>query len=131
MTSFDPEELKRQLEADLAAVDRVVAAAKRYNRDVPATVSDALEMRETPRKTDADDGAGRGEILSALRESLKHLDNTFTWKDALGFLKSRDPGIDYKDTSVRQAVTRLVEAGEVTVAILGRGRRLSVYKRKE
>ena len=127
------EELKRKLkslyEADLAAIERV------EELDAKATSSGIVppDTRKKAAKPETieDDGAGRGEILNSLRDSLKYLDKTFTWKDALEFLKSRNSSIDYKETSVRQAVTRLVEAGEVTVAIPGRGRRLSVYRRKD
>lgn len=128
------EELKRKLrslyEADLAAIERVAELdAKATGSGIVA--SETRKKAEKAEASESDDGAGRGEILSALRESLKHLDKTFTWKDALGFLKSRNSGVDYKDTSVRQAVTRLVESGEVIVSVPGRGRRLSVYKRRD
>lgn len=142
METIDYDRLKQRLEADfrateaeyqanMAALDRVLAAAKRLPGTDASGSNGSTETPKNTAKTDVDDGLRRGEVLSALRSSLDKFPKKFTWKDALVFLQKQNPGTDYKDTSVRQAVMRLVDTGEMVIAEQGRGRRLSVYSRKD
>jgi hypothetical protein len=132
MDQRDYDKLKSKFEEDfranMEALNRVFAAAKSMNGETKTTTAPDISHDESK---EADDSASKGVILTAIRGILAKLSDRFTWRDVKDAAESEHPEIEFKDASVRQAVTRLVETEEVKIAEQGRGRRLTAYRRSK
>jgi len=75
------------------------------------------------------ESAAKGEVMKAAREAMIFLTNdTFTWKDIHAVMTDLSPDEVYHENSVRQAVRKLQERGEIEVASQGAGRTPTFYR---
>jgi hypothetical protein len=72
--------------------------------------------------------AGKGKVLSALKEVAQSFDGSFTLSNVMVKLTAR--GSSYKRLSIKGALERLEEEGFLEVVTRGRGPNPNVYRRK-
>ena len=119
---------EREYAADIEALSRVSslddedAGPEPQAKSVEATsfpvASNAVHVGENGRPQES-----KGAVLTAVRSAVKVLPQQFTWMDVGEAL-----GSNYKESSVRQAVKRMVELNEIVVATPGSGRSPSIYQ---
>lgn len=123
--------IKAEYQANLDALNRVWEMAK----SLPAS-NGAVKRDETPPPSDdvavepREIGAEKGFVMRAVTDVLPSMSGTFTWQDVLSELSRRHPSVQFNETSVRQAVKRLVELDTLKLAQQGQGRRPSLFRVK-
>jgi hypothetical protein len=138
MSATDYDRLKKAADEDhrlnLEAIERVRRMEQALAGRTPspsASPNGAAESHVTPPKPKGPRPAkpGGGKVISAVRKTLSTLDDEFTRSMIQERLGAMHPKVIVKPGSLKAALNRMVETGEIEVVVRGTGRTLAKYRR--
>jgi hypothetical protein len=114
--------LEAQLAEDLKAIRRVRNLLANQRNGASKLEETALVVAETNPQTQR---PSLGDVHQAVIEVLQSVVGSFTGSDIQKKLRAR--GDDFRNSSVRAVLHRLVKTGKIKIDSLGKGRRATIY----
>ena len=137
MNTVDYERLKEAAELEhrlnMEAIDRVRRMEQSLaGSSIPTSANGKLDDHASavasPKRKRRSSAEG-GKVVGVLREAISFQDGEFTRQTLLDQLKLNHPGKTIKDGSLKAALKRLTDSGEIEVVVKAQGRRHATYKR--
>lgn len=137
MDRAEYEKLKKQAELDyrqnLAAIERTWRLYRQFlinEEPADASVEETKAEERTSATINGMENRVKGNLIEAVRVVIVNYTAGFTILQVESDLKQRYPSWEIKRVSVHATLMRLVEKGDLEIAIRGSGRRPTTYRRK-